>query len=620
MKLIAPTLVALVAWLLLATPEAPRSRGAAAADEAIARCRFAPGVRLAFEVEDRTTVALDLRPVLARIQPAARARLGATPAQTLDVQRRWRLDLEAVGGDAAGTVFAARIEQQAAQDATGAALSAPADLDRAFLVRVGGDCAVEDFARHATADVAGARRQQAMLAGLGFHLPAGGARIATGFDVTGRYRARYTATRAGVDGRILGYDALFGGPDEARLGRGAIRVERAGGWFDRLTLDAALTYTVEDVEVGTQTKRLDARAVAPSTWQAAVDPADGAWRWGLLLDTPDVTDRAAPRADLADVPVGQMVDRIRGLMASGIGVADYAALLEAWLIANPAAAGEIAQRLRAGAFADQARLRAALFFALGAANTAEARAALHGLFADAALGRGMRVQAALALSRTHPVPAGFAHALDALVEDETLDAFGRGSMALALGALAKHQAAHDPAVAAEARAAIGDWLAAPRDAEHLAHALQAAGNAGDMAEAVAPWLADSREEVRATAARALRSSADEATLALIEARLAEETSGAVRRQLLGAALAIGRADGPLPASLRAAVVEGLPARGHGGEFAASVQLLGVAARTGDAEAEATLQRLLAAEMRAERRDPDRIAALGRQTGTRWRAP
>ena len=78
---------------------------------------------------------------------------------------------------------------------------------------------------------------------------------------------------------------------------------------------------------------------------------------------------------LREVPLDDALARYRELVASG-SVSEYGGLLRDWLRANPEQTGELLAMLRDGEFDREQIARSGLFYALGSANTEQAKTAL----------------------------------------------------------------------------------------------------------------------------------------------------------------------------------------------------------------------------------------------------
>ncbi|WAS97387.1 HEAT repeat domain-containing protein [Nannocystis punicea] len=598
------------------------------ADEPRPPCRFAAGTRMAYDVVGETRVEIDFARVSDGVDAGANAQVEASPPEAHHVERRWHLDLLALAEEDGAGVLAARIADRGARVIGGeapAAGSSPA-LSDIFLIRVDERCAIREFGWRSAGDLDAAREQQLLAGGLGFWAPADPTRAAsyvgTNFDATGRYAARYHYE----DGRLAGEAVSFSlGQAVARgatvgveiLGS-EIAVELADDvWFASLSSQRELSFTLAGRSFGTHFRATRAQRAEPVPFAPQIDLADGGWSWGVLPARP--RDASADFAEeLRDLPLADALARYRERVAGG-KLGEYGGLLRDWLRANPGRTGDVLALLRNGEFAGEQVARAGLFWALGAANTAEARAALVGVLREWP-DTAHQIAAAQALAMVERPTAEMIEVVAQSAGRDDLHAVERGAMALALGALAQRSEAHSPEIAAQARAEIRGWLRGTADEAQLGHALLAAGNAGheELAADIRPYLDHDSATLRRHATHALRNMSPETAYPRLEERLGD-ADRTVRTSALETAATLARRTDQAPSAAMIDLAGARLTHSHQAEERAAVSLLGEAARRGDARADALLRGHLEAQLADPVRDPQRLATLARNTPARWQA-
>lgn len=593
-------------------------------------CAFVPGTRMRYDVVSETIVEMDFSRLKEDVEvgDGSQVDVAASPAEAHRIERRWQLDLVAVALDEGRSVLAARIEDQGVEVEAGAgAVQGPSPaLSDVFLIRVDERCGIREFGWRSDGDLEAAREQQLLASGLGFVAPRDTSEASsyggTNFDATGRYAANYRYEDGRLAGEAVSY-ALANG-----VGRGApigveilasmIEVELgAGVWFESLHNERDLEMTFNTRTFGSHFRSTKARRVAAGEFTAVVDLGDGGWSWGVLSSK---QRDAALQFDesLRDMPLADALARYRELVAAG-GVGEYGGMLRDWLRANPEHTGELVAMLRAGEFANEQVARSGLFFALGSANTAQAKSALVDILREWPETRH-QIAAAHALSMVEQPTSEMLELVAAAASREDLHTVERGSMALALGAVANSSQAQSPEIAAQARGQIRDWLETPSGDEQISHALLAAGNAGhdELAAEVGMYIDHESPKIRKDAAQALRQMSPEQAYPHLEQALADEDRS-VRVSALEAAASVARSGDRAPSEALVELASERLADAEQLEQRAAISLLGEAAKRGDARADEVLRDHLRAQLSAEQRDAEKLAALGRTMPGHWKA-
>ncbi|MCA9701895.1 MAG: HEAT repeat domain-containing protein, partial [Myxococcales bacterium] len=366
---------------------------------------------------------------------------------------------------------------------------------------------------------------------------------------------------------------------------------------------------------GTHFRATTARLATLGEFAPRVDLDDGGWRFGVLgparVSARDQFDPA-----LRGVSLNDALARYRELLATG-SVVDYGPMLRDWLRANPEATADLVAVLRSGEFDQIAR--AGVFYALGAANTDEAREALIDMVESTGDATRNQIAAARALALVDQPTHEMVELLAEASGREGYHAIDRGSMALALGTFAARSEAHDPAVAAEARAEIRGWLEVPgEDPLDLGHALLAAGNAGhaELASSVAPYLGHDDPTIRRNAAHAMRKMSPQTAYPALEAGLRDEDR-VVRTTALTSAASVAREHDRAPSQTLTTLAGQALGSESEAERGAAIGLLREAAKRGDAAADELLEASLREQL-AGARDPRQLALLGQSVGGTWR--
>ncbi|EDM79493.1 hypothetical protein PPSIR1_35242 [Plesiocystis pacifica SIR-1] len=616
-----------------------------AKDGAGGLCTFEPGTQMAYDVVTHTHVEIDFGQMAADAQDAMAQQQGAQmqvardEAKIHDVERSWHLDLVALATEDDGaTVLAARIQDRGMKVSVGedepesAAPEASANIDDTFLIRLDSRCSIREFGWRTEGDLDATRQQQLMAAGLAFWAPRSTAEESTytgvSFDATGRYEAAYAFE---TDGTLTGEVHSFGQNPGAASVRSSFApvamtvvdstIEaqlQPGQWFERLVnaRDLELRFGGEPFGAhlrSTKAERADFEGFAPT-----VELDDGGWSWGLVpAEAPDQSQRFDP--DLVGRELDDVLANFRDMLEGGEGVGSYGGLLRDWLRANPEQTPAVLALLEDGSFEGQSHARAGIFFALGSANTEAAKDGLTALLRESSVAN--QIGAAHALSMVDSPRTEMLALLAEGSRDEALHPMERGTMGLALGAVAQHAELTDPEAAAEARGIIGGWLDAPADDEQIQVALAAAGNAGhdELGAAVGRYLDHEDTKVRTTATKAMRQMSPEEAFPRLEAAMGDEQR-VVRQTALETAAAVARTQGTAPSEALVELAAGsLAPDAHQAERHAAMALLGEAAKRGDADARGLLDDELRSQLDGEAIDAKAIAAIGRNMPGRWRA-
>ena len=592
-------------------------------------CSFSPGARMAYAVHTRTSVELDMAEVSKQVDLGQagqqQAAVVASEATKRDVERDWLVELEAVALEADGaSILAARIQDRGVRNLeAGSAPRPAAALADTFLIRVDARCSIREFGWRSEGSIEAAREQQVLAAGLGFWGPGDASEAvsygATGFDMTGNYKASYAYTEGGsIVGEVVSYAA----PRTQIVVLGStIEVELAPGqWFDSLTSERDLELSYYGVPFGAHFRSTNARQTALGDFDPQVDVEDGGWSWGRA-PAGEADASASFDPALRELPFEDALSRYRELVASG-GVSQYGAMLRDWLRANPEQTERVLAELRAGTFGSDQKGRGGIFYALGSANTPEAHAALVGILASSDDRIMHQLSAAHALAHVDKPTQEMLDTLREATQREGLHEVERGSMVLALGAFARGSATHDPELGAAARAEIGTWLDTPvdpADAQRLSHSLLAAGNAGDdeLAPSIARYIDHEDPTVRRSATHAMRHMSPEAAYPQLERSLVDDDR-VVRTAALETATKVARAHERAPSEGLAELAIDALASEHLAERGAAVKLLDEAAKHGSASASAALRAELRTQLDAG--DSEQIAVLARGMSGQWKAP
>lgn len=593
-------------------------------------CAFEPGTRMRYDIVSETILEIDFSRVSGgvAVPSGGQVAVAASPPEAHQIARRWQLELVAVALDDDASVLAARIEDRGVEvkAGEGASIDPSSALSDVFLIRVDARCSIREFGWRSEGDLEAAREQQLLAAGLGFVAPSstGGSSSygGTNFDATGRYSANYRYEDGRIDGEAVSYSLADG------VGRGApigvdilaskIDVELgAGVWFESLSNERDLEMTFNAQAFGSHFSSIQARRIAASEFQPTVDLADGGWTWGALSGKPRDAKFEFDEA-LRDMPIADALARYRELVASG-SVSEYGGLLRDWLRANPEHTHEIMDLLRAGEFADEQVARSGLFFALGSANTEQAKTALVDVLREWPETRH-QIAAAHALSMVEQPTSEMLELVAAAATREDLHVVERGSMALALGAVANSSEAQNPELAAQARGQIRDWLETPSDETQISHALLAAGNAGhdELAADIGIYLDHESPKIRKDAAGALRQLSPEQAYPQLEQALADEDGG-VRVSALEAAANVARSRDCVPTEALVELASERLVDAEQLEQRAAISLLGEAAKRGDARADEVLREHLRTQLADDDRNVEKLAAIGRTMPGHWKA-
>jgi HEAT repeat protein len=594
-------------------------------------CTFAPGERMAYEVETQTEVEVDMARLSEQVDVDAGGKVdvNASPAQAHQVDRDWHIELVAVEREDDGSsVLAARIEDRGMRVSVngGSAPKASAALSDTFLIRVDSRCGIREFGWRTEGDLDGAREQQLLAAGLGFVAPAHAnsahAYGASSFDSTGRYTAKFQYEDGQLTGEAVSYalgtSVGRGAPVDVNVLASSIAIELAAdAWFESLSNERDLEFTLNGRAFASHFQATKASRVEAGEFSPRIDLNDGSWSWGILSAQPRDASLDFDES-LRDLPLEDALARYRELVAKG-SVSEYGSMLRDWLRANPEQTGELLAMLREGEFEGEQIARSGLFYALGSANTEEAKTALVDILRDWPQVRH-QISAAHALSMVERPTPEMVELVAAGARSEELQGIERGSMALALGTLASTSEAQNPELAAQARSEIRGWLTAPTDDEQLGHALAAAGNAGhdELAADVGIYFDHENPTVRKHAAHAMRQMSPDEAYPHLEHAFADEDR-VVRTTALETAASIARHNDQAPTETMIGLASESLVDAALAEERAAVALLGEAAKHGDERANTLLRDHLREQMASDDRNPDRIAAIGRSMSGHWKA-
>jgi hypothetical protein len=582
-------------------PSPPATAARAPAPLARQGCPLSTGDRLAFRLEARENVAIELGPTQ---KPVG-----------FKINTKSLLQLRAIGTIDGATLLAAMLSETALSDEDGSAVEA-GDTTPPFLLTVGEDCSIAAMGHKQGAEPRGARLQQALARSIEWRIAPGQVNyVALQRDGVGEKSLRYGhgSRRDGAEilqrrvthipvlwPRAVAAEArVVSSFGEARLG--------AGPWLEESHEEQIL-----EIERGSSHEKLERSINVVRAEPPAIDPFEGLdldpsrFQWGDRLEQapkgPGSATNPAASA-LASRSLDDVLDEALQIdrdSRAGKGQRTSARALAAYLRANPSAAAGVVQRLRAGKI--PAALRAPLSLALSLADTPEARAALVAVARDAKLAFDDRLRALHGAATTaHPGPI----VADALreVSLDRRDPSAERAATLALGSLAGTQKRADPALARQVRQQLGERLEQERDPERLTGLLAAAGNSAgeDLLPAVERLGAHRDPSVRAAAVDALGAlSSPEAAARQVALMEAETDPAASRAMLLGESQRGGR----VSPELVALAARRLETEGDLGARRALIELLGHA-RDSDTAMEA-----LRARFRLET-DPGLLQLLGR---------
>ncbi len=464
----------------------------------------------------------------------------------------WQVSTRGVRAQPDGsTLVAARI----AWHGTGQPEATPAgDVRPPFLIRLSADCSHAEYAWRRDADLQGARLQQALVARFAFILPPQPATptLADAIDDNGRYRMaairRDDPEQTVVHARNLGYARVAPHPQQAmpgglRVDGAGLRVHIArGAWVESARLEQWLHpawQTVGAVHVQAELQRSDAGLEL-----ASIDPDNAAWVWGNLLLDAGLVRRARLRADaeLAALDVQGLLAELRAADPNAEHLEALLRTMEAWLLANPQAVGQLQAWLRGlgDGYAGNQWARLALA-ALGRCGLPSARAALRGLGEDARVASALRLHATLNLATAEGIDAQDLAWLRRRASERVAADAGPASQdsttALsALGIAANQASLRDTPERAQAIADLDQALRDPSDSRYLLAAVNGAGNAADPAllAALVPLSTHEDSDIRRRVADALRGMPAESVVSLFGPWLAREDSPAVAAQLVAA--------------------------------------------------------------------------------------
>ncbi|MFO1054697.1 MAG: HEAT repeat domain-containing protein [Planctomycetota bacterium] len=393
----------------------------------------------------------------------------------------------------------------------------------------------------------------------------------------------------------LGYEPRGGHRVELQ-GRGEIAFPSGLGWVGDVTAQDSLRFAMSETGMTVQVDATTHIVTRGYEDGHAVDASiDLGGSYADASGADDVDREGAERARDE-----RIAERLRGKTTQGLvqdmldliaqGKTGDVAFLQARellieLLRRDGTAPDILRRMLDTAGNDP-RTEGELISALGAADTAAARALLTAMFSDGARGEGMRLSALQSLFQVAHLEGDAFAAAQRLVLDPTESVDLSGTSLLLMGAeagdvdrIAALIALRDRAVE---RGLLGHWL-------------EALGNSGrpEVEDAVGPFLTDSRSAIRTAAIGALRKlSTATAIQAMAEALRADASTSARVEALHGL---LGRDDATAVAAIRSAAEHDAEPRVRG----AAIEALGE--MQGDPQARATLSRIAANDPVAELR-------------------
>lgn len=465
---------------------------------------------------------------------------------------RWQVSTRGVRAQADGTTLvAARIALPAGEHAEAAPSG---DVTPPFLFRLAADCSHAEYAWRRDADRQGARRQQALVARFAFVLPPQPATptLADAIDDNGRYRMaavrRDDAEQTVIHARNLGYarsavhqrQAVPGG---LRIDGPGLRIHLArGGWVESARLEQWLQPLAQAAGAVHLQAELQRAAVGPA--MGTIDPDDGGWVWGNLLLDAGLARQVRLRADaeLAALDIDAVLAELRAADRNAEHLEALLRTLEAWLLANPRAVGQLQTWLRGlgDGYAGNQWARLALA-ALGRCGLPAARAALRRLGEDAQMPSALRLHATLNLATAEGVDADDLawlrrRAAERVPADAGAASQDSTSALSALGIAARQPALHGNPLRQQVVDDLDKALRDPSDPRYLLAAVNGAGNAADpqLLPALLPLAEHADSDIRRRVADAMRAMPAEAVAPLFGPWLAREDAPAVVVQLVAA--------------------------------------------------------------------------------------
>ena len=589
----------------------------------LAPCAFAENASFVYRAELTTDNAVRPRALMAAVLGAAAgmANQPLPPAEHVHATAQWDLHLRVarVGQDGTTVLLARYDGLRFAQGQSAGPATAAGDTAPPFLIQLNRRCAIERFGWRATADTAGARTQQSLMALADFALPerpgqreySGTARDERG---TYEYRAALVELNGGsvVAKRKISYNkpdgaAVHGEVAERVTGDG-LQVRLAGGaWYEQVALAEARELGPGHELLAKSDVKLASRLVARTAPPIVGDLDDGGWVWGNLLH-----HAASARQDvdgkLVGIPLDAMLAKIAAMTKQDGSVSEMLALLAAWLQANPQEIPKVAAWIRSHGATDNdsKQLTRKLMAALGMSGLPAARAALREFALDKQFNAALRVDAAFNLSTAKNFDKADMAALLALSRErvpanpgDDIAGYPAASGTALLGAAARLlREQGTPEAAQVAIAELQAQLGTETDPQYLKSAIMGAGNAGDpkLLAALQPYVSHTDANWRLAAAEALRLMPVEATADLFATWLNSETHANVKQALVHAMWLQARtADAAPPAAVVTTAVTQLNGDQQGPVRDELVALLGVAAKT-NGEARQALVALFRAEM------------------------
>lgn len=596
-----------------------KARGGGAPRAELLRCRFEPGEELAYTLRSEV-------------------RVGDKPAP--DLVRKSALYLRVLRAEPAGGALLAAIfdiQNRAEYPPRPDSVELRAD-NVPYLFQIDSDCKIGGFAFLPSTAADTRLHLQDALQSLEVLLargPSDGGWVRMHRDVLGTYNAFYAprepsmeghpvfSRRRGpyVGGKIHGLGGTLS--FEVEDDQAEFTLDRAGRWLRQYSGRSRRGLVATQVS-GTTRQALISRTelvrddsllpfpvagdlLRPDLFTAgAVDRAEVAQTPGK-----DLTTRMDPevRAKAEKSALPDLISRLSALFASGksTGLDEARHVLIAFLQLHPEAAEQVYSQLRSGQL--PGKTASVLAFALARSGTPQAVQALERAVWDDGMPTAHRAQATSALvDQPTPTEKTLRTLTEATRQPSRVSEDVSGVARNAIGQLAAEQERTQPQLAEEARKVLREELQRASDPGQKAYALTAIGNAGhpSLIEDIRPVLTDPQDELRATAAGALRRMPLDLSEPLLRQRLGVDHSPQVRQAAATALLsATGEAGKPPDADSLSVAANRLGQESEKELRAVLIQLLGRAAATTPMAKQA-----LIAQFHREQ-EPELLALIGR---------
>ncbi|MBI2375810.1 MAG: hypothetical protein HYV07_17570 [Deltaproteobacteria bacterium] len=583
-------------------------------------CDLKVGATLAYEVHESLVGEMNLRPLLTSLQGSPLLQTQASPPQEKREDKEWRVELQVEATEHDGAVLGARIEDPSTQP--------PTQLGDPFLVRISSSCSIIDFARKEDALRTPSKQQQQIFSLLQWSVP-GPEGSVRGFDRYGEFAAhaklRASEGRSAVITQRVRYERGFGSTDPFDVVSSSLTVwPGTSGWFDVLQGDLDLSLRVREAQVAKVRSRFSANRGKGRSVSIPFPVTDARWVWGHVLgDPPAAPERPPPRviAGLSEKPFREVLDNFTALLERGSTTYERLEYLRAYFAANPAALEDALRLLRdPRALADKFGGRGELILAMALSGTPESRRALMKLLTDPTFPVDDQHRAAWSFVQVSDRPPELLPEVVRRAKDRA-NPYDRGVMSLVLGALGNRSLGRDEETVASASAQIRDWLEHSQSKDELIDALGAVANSGSdsLVASTLPYLDDSDQDLRKSAAAALRNMPFDRVEPEVQRRYAVEDDTLVRTTLLDSALRSAVSPGnSLTALAQQAVNRMHDGAVPRGEYFETLRFVGGAAQRGDAGARSALEAELRAEVASGSKDVAKIEALSPYLAPSWK--